>query len=255
MESFFFGNADRKLYGVFHAADPGAYRNRSILLLYPIGQEYMRIHRAYRRLADSLSELGFDVLRFDYACTGDSYGEFENLSVETLSESALAAYDELRAMSPDARIDVVALRLGTVVARHFLQKRDIRRVVLWEPYYSDGDFVLQWQDAIRDKGKSRANFIDEEYLHFNGFAYSSAVRESLTACDWSDLAENSVADALVISTRDTTEFEVFRSVFGTEVEVDVVSVAGPDDWTTVDSVGGIFLPEPSLVAIRNWLAE
>ena len=107
MESFFFGNTDRMLYGVFHAASQEHYRNRSVLLLYPVGHEYMHIHRAYRRLADSLSDLGFDVLRFDYACTGDSFGEFEEASIDQWIDSAVIAYDELQTAVAVVEIQVM----------------------------------------------------------------------------------------------------------------------------------------------------
>ena len=254
MESFFFGNTDRMLYGVFHGASQAHYRNRSVLLLYPVGHEYMHIHRAYRRLADSLSDLGFDVLRFDYACTGDSFGEFEEASIDQWIDSAVIAYDELQTMSPGAKIDVVALRLGTVIARQLTQHRKIQRLVLWEPSYSDAYYWQQLVDAIKDKGTTRANFIDGDVLHLNGFVYGPSIRNSLQIGDWDNFPETSVAEVLVISTREAAIFDGFKLICGNMGKVDIRIVPGPDDWMATDPGGGIILSEPSMITIRKWLS-
>lgn len=255
MESFFFGSTDRMLYGVFHPASQEHYRNRSVLLLYPVGHEYMQIHRAYRRLADWLSGLGFDVFRFDYACTGDSFGEFEEASIDQWIESAVLAYDELQTMSPDAKIDVVALRLGTVVARRLAQHRKIQRLVLWEPSYSDAYYWQQLVGTIEDNGTTRANFIEGDVLHLNGFAYCPMIKNSLQAGGWENFPENSVTSVLVISTRDAAEFEGFKQICGSTDAVDINIVTGPDYWMATDPGGGIILPEPSMITIREWLSR
>jgi len=254
MESFFFGNTDRMLYGVFHTASSEHYRNRSVLLLYPVGQEYMRVHRAYRRLADTLSDIGFDVLRFDYAGTGDSYGDFEQTSFDQWVDSAVIAYDELHEMSPEAKIDVVALRLGTVVARQLAQDRKIQRLVLWEPSYLDKYYWQQLEDVIRIKGTTRANFSDKDFLHMNGFAYNTSIKNSLQTGSWENFPAGAVDEMLVVSTREAEIFEEFKLSDAKTGKTDVEIVAGPDDWIEVDPFGGIILPEPSMIAIRKWLS-
>ncbi len=72
--SFFFGDAERTLYGVHHHPSTTS-QQIAILLCYPLGHEYMRSHRAFVRLSDQLAVKGFHVLRFDYFSTGDSAGD------------------------------------------------------------------------------------------------------------------------------------------------------------------------------------
>ena len=254
MESFFFGNTDRMLYGVFHAASQEHYRNRSILLLYPVGHEYMQIHRAYRRLADSLSDLGFDVLRFDYACTGDSFGDFEQASIDQWIDSAVFAYDELQIMSPEAKIDVVALRLGTVMARQLAKRRKIQRLVLWEPSYLDAYYWQQSVDAIENKEMTRANFIEGDVLHLNGFAYGPLIKNSLQSGGWGNFPETSIAEVLVVSAREVKIFEDFKEIFSSQGKLEFSNVTGPGDWIAANPDGGIIMPEPSIVKIRQWLS-
>jgi hypothetical protein len=214
----------------------------------------MQIHRAYRRLADSLSDIGFDVLRFDYSCTGDSFGDFEQASLDQWIDSAVIGYDELQAMSPSAKIDVVALRLGTVMARQLTQVRKIQRLVLWEPSYSDAYYWHQLVEMIEDKRTTRANFFEGDVLHLNGFAYGPSIRSSLQRGSWDNFLETTVAKVLVVSTREATVYENFKEIFNTQDKLEVSNVTGPDDWMAADPDGGIILPEPSIVKIRQWLS-
>src|SRR5215217_413896 len=78
MNPLYFGSSQKPLYGVYHPpkSQPGRpVRTTGVVLCYPLGQEYMRAHRAFRQLATLLTKSGFPVLRFDYYGTGDSGGD------------------------------------------------------------------------------------------------------------------------------------------------------------------------------------
>ncbi len=254
MEPFFFGESEKRLYGVFHEADPARQRGRAVLMLYPVGQEYMRIHRAYRRLADSLAQSGFDVLRFDYACTGDSWGQFESASIADFVTSAVTAYDELKALSPASGIDVVSLRLGTAVARQLVSKRTLRSLVLWEPKENDVDFLTELHNDILRKGTNRANFLDADgTLHYNGYHYNTDLQAELQHSGWTSFQCSQASAVYLISTAPVSSFSGFRENLNDDEGLLIEQIDGPDDWTFVDSVGGLFLPEPSLAAITRWI--
>jgi pimeloyl-ACP methyl ester carboxylesterase len=256
MEGFFFGESGRQLYGVFHGADPAAYQSRSVLLLYPVGQEYMRIHRAYRRLADSLSDLGFDVLRFDYPGTGDSSGDFSEASLASWKTGAIQAYDELQTMAPSAQVDVVALRVGTIVARALVRERRVARLVLWEPRFEDAAYLRDFTDAIAAKGPTRPNFVaDDGSLHYNGFRFASELQAELSHGSLADLEPRRVRSILALSTHDLAEDPALNRLFNRNDNWSVMQTEGPDDWSVLDSVGGLFLPEASLETIRHWLSQ
>ena len=74
MNPFFFGSSERPLYGVHHPPRERGPRESGVVLCYPMGQEYMRSHRAFRQLANLLTRKGHHVFRFDYFATGDSSG-------------------------------------------------------------------------------------------------------------------------------------------------------------------------------------
>jgi hypothetical protein len=157
-------------------------------------------------------------------------------------------------MSPSAKIDVVALRLGTVMARQLTQVRKIQRLVLWEPSYSDAYYWHQLVEMIEDKCTTRANFFEGDVLHLNGFAYGPSIRSSLQRGSWGNFLETTVAKVLVVSTREATVYENFKEIFNTQDKLEVSNVTGPGDWMAADPDGGIILPEPSIVKIRQWLS-
>ncbi len=251
MEPFFFNDGSMQLYGVFHAADPMASRGRSVLLLYPLGEEYMRIHRSFRRLAVLLAERGFDVLRFDYFGTGDSSGEFGEVTLSSCVRSAQRAYDELVALAPGNSVDLVGLRMGTAVARSIAATRRVARMVLWEPKTRDIDYLREMADDIRERGQSRAFFESADgVLHYAGYAYGEPLKRELEASGWDATTLEGPSLALSsVGVFESSEIGAFFRDAGASVE----SVDGPDDWITVDMDGGLFFPNASITRISDWL--
>ena len=91
MNPFFFGSSEERLLGVHHPPRGRAPRERGILLCYPLGQEYMRAHRAFRQLGMLMARRGFHVLRFDWFGTGDSAGRVEDAKIERWVADARSA--------------------------------------------------------------------------------------------------------------------------------------------------------------------
>jgi len=130
-----FGKRDRPLFGLY---DEGASPRRrvGVVLCNPIGWEYLRAHRTLRLLAGRLADAGFDVLRFDYSGTGDSWGDIaETATLAQWFDDTEAAIEELCGVSGSSRIALVGLRHGAAIAAEVAQRRpeDVERVVLWDP--------------------------------------------------------------------------------------------------------------------------
>ena len=94
MQPFYFGSAERSLFGLYTPSRGRSHRDLGALLCYPMGAEYMRAHRAFRQLGTLLNRQGFHVLRFDYFGTGDSAGEGTEATVEQWLEDVDAEDEE-----------------------------------------------------------------------------------------------------------------------------------------------------------------
>ncbi len=93
-------------------------------------------HRLFVQTARRLTTAGFIALRFDFLGSGDSEGEFEQMTIRGEVEDALNALAFLRAQRrvDTARIGLLGFSLGGCVAALCLPRAgDIKAVVLWAP--------------------------------------------------------------------------------------------------------------------------
>ncbi len=137
--AFFFGSSAQALYGVYH---PGTQikPKKAVLLCYPYGHEYMRIHWAFRRLTDQLNQAGYPVLRFDYSGTGDSAGDPKKVSIAQWQQDILTAAFELKTLSGAATLSVIGHRLGALLAAS-VAELCTEELILWEPLSSGADYL------------------------------------------------------------------------------------------------------------------
>ncbi len=135
MKPVYFGKVGKQLFGAYHEPQARRAVDAAVLLCYPLVQEYMRTHWAFRKLASLLSREGLHVFRFDYSGTGDSAGDGVSGSVTQWCADIRLAAAELADLADVRRVSVVGLRMGAAFAvltttTGGLQVRDL---VLWEP--------------------------------------------------------------------------------------------------------------------------
>lgn len=113
------------------------------------GREYILSHFAFRTLADALTQLGLHVLRFDYAGSGDSWGDDAVADLDRWREDIGVAVEELRDTAGLTHVTVVGARLGgTLAAMAALAHPDrIAGVVAWDPVL-DGPGYLRWLTTV-----------------------------------------------------------------------------------------------------------
>jgi pimeloyl-ACP methyl ester carboxylesterase len=131
VEPFFFGpNAER--FGVFHAPT-GAVRNKGVLIVPPLFNDYMRTHRVLRQVALRLSERGFAALRFDFRGTGDSFGDLTRLTHRDWVDDVSVAIDELREIGMVEHVAVLGVRFGVPIVAEALAGNAVDAAVFWDP--------------------------------------------------------------------------------------------------------------------------
>ncbi len=186
-QSIFFGSAAEQLFGVYHPASKSFSRN-AVVLCGTLGQEQMRAHRSFRRLALTLAAAGSHVLRFDYLGTGDSAGRGEDTSLASCAANIQSAIEELKAMSSATKITLVGLRLGAGLAVNVAaQRSDVRKLILWDPVYDGAAYLRQMEAAHKemlvDPGRFPVprNASDAEAEELNGYYFSQALRSDILA--------------------------------------------------------------------------
>ncbi|EMI17022.1 non-ribosomal peptide synthetase [Rhodopirellula maiorica SM1] len=183
VQASFFQSNGQSLYGV-HYRPRGNKLGRGVVICHSIGHEYARGYRNLQQLAIQLCSAGFDVLRFDYASTGNSDGACAELTAAEMQCNLINARDFLIQQSGAEQIAVIGLRLGATIAAS-MADGSFDQVVLWDPIVDVSEFIGtmdQWHrrqlTELRRFSTIRvASDVDQSYGH----AMSSEKRQSLAA--------------------------------------------------------------------------
>ncbi len=115
----------------------GRGRFPATLLLHGFTGTKSEAHRMYVKLARTLAEHGIASLRFDFRGSGDSAGEFEELTVRSMVADSLEAIRYLaRHKSVNSRrLALVGMSMGGAVASYVVARERARfkTLVLWAP--------------------------------------------------------------------------------------------------------------------------
>lgn len=261
-EKFHFGAAADPLFGVHHRPTPDtAPRLAGVVLCPPRGHEYIVAHMALRRWARMLSEAGFHVLRFDYFGTGDSAGGCLEGHPNRWRADIDRAIGELRLRSGVAEVILAGARLGAALAAATgAARRDIRRMILWDPVVS-GRAYLDELD-LRHRAMLRRAHVDpdgvepedgsEEYL---GFAMSRRCVSELARLDLVALDARPADEILIVRSEQTTEVAALADRLGAlGAGVSQRRAGTPDMWTWIEDAGRL-VPRETLCAAVDWAVE
>lgn len=255
----YFGPARARLFGVIHR--PRANRTKGgVVLCYPIGQEYMRIHRTYSELARSLTSAGYCVLRFDYFGCGDSQGEFIDATFERWADDIHSAHEELCSAAGVREAWLVGSRLGANLALDASPGLpNIEGLVLWEPIVEGEAYIstlrrahedLLRNNAVLDGYESRAlpPHCHAEYI---GYPFSRKLFGQVAALNLTaGTARRPGTPALVVANTEKPALRAFAAGTGAEFVN-----AGESDaiWLKEDRQNKGLIPAKAVQNVVSWI--
>jgi uncharacterized protein len=259
MRPFYFGAADRPLFGVYGPPINGGAGRNAVALCYPFGQEYLRSHRALRELCHQLSQAGHHTLRFDYSGCGDSAGSASDCTVAHWLQDIEAAVTELRESAGTDRVALLGLRLGgTLAAVAASRGLRLNRLVLWDPVVSGREYLDELKEAHRKfiQGRPRPPALQErdppqEVL---GTALPPALRAGIAELDLLGLKEPPAPTVLLVSTQNGPGLAALREhLEKLGVRVDHHHIDSPPLWRTQDGMDRALVPQNVIQAVLSWL--
>ena len=140
-ETPYFIAGTRQLFAVLHEPAAAA-TGEAFVFCHPLAEEKLWAHRAFVTFARELAAAGHAVLRFDMAGSGDSDGDFSDVSVTSSVADIRSAVDDVRRRTGVDRVSLLGLRFGATLAALAAEQGGIHRLVLWSPVV-DGDRHLQ----------------------------------------------------------------------------------------------------------------
>jgi dipeptidyl aminopeptidase/acylaminoacyl peptidase len=128
-----FLSGNEKVFGVWHYPEK-VETYPVVVLCHGFGGNKTEAHRIFVRLARNLEKRGLAVLRFDFRGSGDSQGEFKDITVTREMEDVLSALDfvERQPRVDKERIGILGFSLGGYVAALAASKdKRIKSLALW----------------------------------------------------------------------------------------------------------------------------
>ena len=256
MNPFFFGSSQQPLYGVYHPPKARVPRRTGVVLCYPLWQEYMRAHRAFRQLAMLLSKAGFPVLRFDYFATGDSGGAGEEGEVSRWVADIGTAIDELKDMASVPKVSLVGLRVGAALAAAAAVRRtDLEQVLLWDPVVSGARFVEHVMARhgvapVHGNGKGTSGTIG-----IDGFPLTDSMRRGLQGIDLLEASAPGARELLVVVSEEREDYGALRKrLEERRVKARYSHIPSAGNWDEIDKFGSALLPQQIIQGIVACLA-
>lgn len=183
IEAFHFGPAERRLFGVFHAASDVPMA--SVLICPPLLHEHARSYRFFAGVAGLLAESGLACLRFDYHGTGDADGDSDAFDPLRAGEDIAHAADALRERADGAPVILMGVRASALLARACAADIYAASLWLWQPVLDAAAHLgeLDALDAAERGSRLRYPFVLQgppaEADELMGFVLSPGFREGL----------------------------------------------------------------------------
>lgn len=250
MELFYFGR-QRRLLGARSEAQ-GHRRKTGVLICPSLAMEYLRSYRGLFLFSEQLAARGFETMRFDYSCTGDSSGETHEANVDHWIDDIATACRELRELSGCTRVCLLGLRIGGLLAAAAMKKGlRAEAMLLWDPPAAGTEWLRQLRDldrshyARKNLYRHRKSIIPASRNQLLGMPIEPELASNIERLQLPDAAAQDFI--IVASSRDHVTPQGFRSV------------ALPDDanWTSTAWINTPWAPPASFSTLldhmEHWL--
>lgn len=259
-ESLFFGAPDAPLFGCYHPSLAQIAKPWSVLFAYPMGQEYMRAHRAFLQLAVRLARTGFSSLRFDFSGCGDSFGEHEGARIEHWLNDMDTAVNELKSLSRSRSVCLIGMRMGATLATlTAAQQGGVECLVLWNPIVN-GPAHRQELDALQ-KEMLRTSYVDaelfiddQEVTEILGFPFSKTLLADVEEIDLLAMRQKPANQVLLIDSAEDGHIRPFAAhLERLGAQVHLRSFDGPKLW--LEEPDNAVVPNEIWRDVVTWLSE
>ncbi len=263
MEPFYFGESPRLLFACYYPPQGNIMRNCGVVICHPMGQEYIRSHRAFVQLAHHLSALDYPVLRFDFSGCGDSAGNSEQGSIRLWIKEIAAAVEELKTGCNLQNMCLIGMRLGATLALVAASETcEVDGIVLWDPVTRGGDYLEELR-GMHSQWLSNA-FVGAQPLGVDrgmeevlGFPVTEALAQELLSVDTLALPIGSARNALLVESKPmASNGELMDKLTNDGMHIDYKHISSSQVWIkATDEIGTAqeSVPMRILHGIGEWI--
>lgn len=256
VEPLYFGDAQRQLFGIYHAPMGSFQKATAVLLCNPFGQEAIIAHRIFRVLGARLSRSGFPVLRFDYYGTGDSSGDGADGDQTIWVQDLRVAHDFLCGLSKSSKVVWVGLRYGASLSLLASQEpiAGLAHLVMWDPVLR-GDMYLDelWRDHCSSLASDLESWLPGLPREALGFPITATLDAQLRALDLSCCRPANLARVTLVESTRTSDNDRLAAALSELTHVDLVSVSTKSPWNSEEALNSAIVPIEIVNAIVQLL--
>ncbi len=247
MNPYYFSSSETPLYGVYHSPAQMGANEKAILLCPPVGQDYIRTHRAMKFLADQLSAGSCHVFRFDYFGTGDSSGDMQDADITVWQNNIREAATELIDNSGITEIDILAVRFGAALAASV--DISVKRFFMWDPVFDGRQYVEEIEklhtDMLHDNDRfstQQTHDKNDGHVELLGYMYSNNLIDAIR----NTCPENMTLTArqyYLVDSADSGSDQLMRhSILNGINKLETINGDMPASWSELQNLEIAYLP-------------
>jgi alpha/beta superfamily hydrolase len=229
-----------------------------VLMLLPFAEERKGALPFYLSMARELAQLQIASLIFDWRGSGDSTGEFETVNPTDYLHDLQYAFDKLNALTDDAPIGALGVRLSAMLL-HTLDEPRLKSMVAIAPVTGD-EFMRQllqrrmvndmvaYGKVVESRAALKEKLVSGQAIDLDGYTFSAPFYEWATTLDGQHISQSSrTLPTLLIPGGHTGRAS--KSITGSNRKTQYSEMRFPPFWNTVGHVNLSRLTEIT----SNWI--
>jgi len=229
-------------------------KNTGIIIVGPIGPEYMPTHRSIRLLADNLSRSGFHSIRYDPIGMGNSSGFLDDTNIWikwTNSPKHLTSYFKDKVGIKN--VIYIGIRSGCLVLSDTFKVTQINTAIFWHPISRGSTFIrgIQLLDSVlyKDIDSSKDNTLEG-----GGYPFTQELQNNIKKINLTNQNYPELSNALVINDLPPrNESKLNNNMVAQNIKTESVYLDGLEDMIKQVTLSKI--PYINLEYILNWVVK
>jgi len=222
-----------------------------VVIVGPIGPEYMHCHRSIRVLADQLASQGMIAVRYDHFGMGNSTG---NLEDEKIWENWVASPKEIIANIENqfdvTGIFIVCFRSGSLLLEGIDKLNQVKGLVYWFPYTRGAAFVRDMKTL--DSALHLSNEKTDKTLDGGGYPITIETQKKLERINIVSQPRLSIKNFMVITDAEFSSKDRLSEVLiNNERSVEAIKLNGLRDMTRQAALSKV--PFDNIGVICDWV--
>ena len=246
----------------WHHIPNSSTKNLAIIIIGPIGPEYMPCHRSIKLLSETLAGSGFHAFRYDPIGMGNSSGVLDDNNIwDKWSKTPFTISNHIKNYLGITEISIICLRSGCFTISNLLRKIPVRNLILWHPITQGTNFIraIQLIDSVLYEESSVS-----ETLEGGGYPFNKYLQNNLKKIDLKSFEYNNLNNILIINDKDKNTNKLLNEIISSceNINSKMLFLEGLDDmikqvtlskipFSNIDKINKWFLSLESKPGINN----